>query len=559
MLNDRVRATALEVFSLQEQRRPCAALRAATDARLRALADRRQVRYELLRKFGDVGARFGAVFRAWAVMSRLAPAERALRTIRAQMAARQRNAYMEELTEAWEARDLATAWRVLKLLGGRRQRRLRTEAVGAALSLGDFLVGACREGAAGGFRATVVAAHPLVEVAPPLPRPPCGRRPSRLRGAAPAFVPAADDGAAAPSRLGVAAPLPPLAERRAAASAALADMVATTTAAVPSRCSSLFGRSAPRFLHDIAREVWRSRLRRGVPPWSAPAEVWRMICWPWAATCTSPPVLGGDPLDNDFAFLKGVVQDFLSLIWSTGDSPLHWHCSQAFSVTKKHSAAELQYDKQRTVHCVDPLGASVASVCWRRAAVRPPLPFEHGYVAHRRREDPVAQHLCLAWRLRRCKLSYLQESFDSKNAFLSPEHDSLCGMLDEHVADPLARKFLCERIRGATTRVRTREGAAVFALGSGVPPGDRCMPDVFRAFTQPSFQQWAQQLRDEGETALVAASVVSRRPLDLSTSAYADDLFRTTLLKKPAAAEVQRVAERHDTSLGAHLRPYGVA
>ena len=150
-------------------------------------------------------------------------------------------------------------------------------------------------------------------------------------------------------------------------------------------------------------------------------------------------------------------------------------------------------------------------------------------------------------------------SYDVSNAFPNMAHNVLDGVIDYKFAD--AKKnadILKTRYREAYMYVQTETGGAVLGkMRAGGMQGDSIMPGQFGEGYNDGVGTWAEQTRGDGEKSLIAMEPMTRASFDTSISVYADDLWRTGIVKTmdEEKAQVEAWDESVDTQL--HLRDMG--
>lgn len=188
-------------------------------------------------------------------------------------------------------------------------------------------------------------------------------------------------------------------------------------------------------LEGLRASAWRMRFRRSVPPWSVPAEVWRLVLQPRFVlrpqrhTGVGARAMCETEQCEAQAILHRWLMLFLEKVRRNGRLPRIWHKSWAMDIDKNPKPGP---EGQRLVHRLDPFVKLFYKQLDRcvPAGGRPTIPTYHfGCLPRRRREEAVLAKLALSWRLRARGVSHAVVLFDLRNAFGAVRQ---CGLV-EHV------------------------------------------------------------------------------------------------------------------------------
>ena len=149
---------------------------------------------------------------------------------------------------------------------------------------------------------------------------------------------------------------------------------------------------------------------------------------------------------------------------------------------------------------------------------------------------------------------YISSSNDVSNAFPSIAHIVLDGVIDYKIRDDKENAdILKTRYREAYMYVQTETGGAVLGkMCAGGMQGDSIMPEQFGEGYNDGVEKWVEQTRGTGERSLMATEPTTRSNFDTSISVYADDLWRTGVVKTLDEAQTQ--VEAWDESIDTQLQ-----
>ena len=192
---------------------------------------------------------------------------------------------------------------------------------------------------------------------------------------------------------------------------------------------------------------------------------------------------------------------------------------------------------------------SESSTCWTRwgkditsRSGAPPRTwhFATGFTHGRRREQLIVQERVVQHRLKQKGKGYISSSYDVSNAIDC-----------KFVGDTANADFLKTRYRGLHLRPNGDGRCRAGQNACGRNAGDSIMPEQFGEGHNDGVETWAEQTRGDGERSLMATEPTTCSSFDTSISVYADDLWRTGVLKTLDEAQAQ--VEAWDESIDAQL------
>jgi hypothetical protein len=320
---------------------------------------------------------------------------------------------------------------------------------------------------------------------------------------------------------------------------------------------------------DIRHRMWKVKLRRTPPRWSFPSAIWRMLMWPnrfrkqirSGVGYTEPPI--SNPL-----FQKGFFWLCVS-IRAHARIPHVWNTSCAFSTPKGKG---LDLKGLRLLHCLDGFSKVYMACMWHNSGLDriAHRSYSSGYAPKRRREQSILTQMLLASRLSNAKISFVQDSYDATNAFASINSGLLRAVVSAHSHCPHATSVLHQRTHEANFILPCVDGDLCMLIQSGTLPGDSvagiwflCVyhkaVDGFLAESNSRITlsiPWLHRCICDNSEQLMLWQI-NQHAIDVSASGYADDLFRTTLVR--SYDELVCKTARNDRLLEFHLGGVGVS
>ena len=282
-------------------------------------------------------------------------------------------------------------------------------------------------------------------------------------------------------------------------------------------------------------QVHRAKLRRAVPPWSAPAEVWRQLFHPTYHRSKLRSGVDYVPFAQRAPSFKSWMWVLMLSIRRWEQTPAKWQHSMSFQLDKRNG--KLGCDGIRLVNCLDPCGNAFFRHIWQQCAPQSYRHYAAGYYSRKSRLEPICQQHILSARLRNKRISHARSFYDVQNAFPSQSRAAISEALD-NIARPRNRSLLEQRHSEALVRVCDGCGEADFRPGSGTLQGDGPSAQLFLEPYHPQLDKWANDLGVFNESKILFATCeVIYGPLeqDLAMSSYADDVSRISLGHNPEA------------------------
>ena len=285
-------------------------------------------------------------------------------------------------------------------------------------------------------------------------------------------------------------------------------------------------------MHDISKRIWQHKLRKAVPPWSAPAEVWRMLFRPdWFLRRPLYGVGFCPPSNPTFHFRRRFFH-LLVTVRMYNTTPLLWNTSFGHKIgknNKKDGCAAV-----RVVNCLDPVGKGFYTTMWARGWPQSYRHYASGYISHKSRLDAIVQQHVVAFRARQAGVSYCKSFFDVANAFNSPSHDILGRRMRMVVH---RRDFELMRQRYACTAVciDASDGLLCISPQTGALQGDCCASSMFLEVYHPCLDDWLDGIRQKlPDTGVQVVDPINDVEVDVSVSSYADDVAKLSVFARPS-------------------------
>ena len=184
---------------------------------------------------------------------------------------------------------------------------------------------------------------------------------------------------------------------------------------------------ASRDLREIRKLARTSQLRKGVPNWEVPAELWRLVLHPDKVISRLPVGLGHNRRYECPTEVSSRIIQMLSLIRLHRSVPPPMNASESFDVHKKTSSHLDETNicsDVRTVHAFGPFPKWLYRHLYSSGKDDERAPhFAFGAVKGRRREEAIASQCILMERCHTGGLSTMMRLYGVKNAICSVEHD----------------------------------------------------------------------------------------------------------------------------------------
>lgn len=270
----------------------------------------------------------------------------------------------------------------------------------------------------------------------------------------------------------------------------------------------------------LSRAIHHLRLRKAVPDWSCPAELWRQLFHPkYYKTSLFHGVGYQSPVTSSF---KCRVLQLLQAIRQFDQSPLSWHRSSTQQLDKRNNKTGSR--SLRLINLLDPFGRAFYNHLWARCIPQSSRSYAAGYAVQKSRLEPIFQQKCLGFRLRKAKISHLTSFYDCANAFYSVHFECLDQTI-HRISVPADKNLLRQRFRQATIQVHACDGTLELQTGSGTLQGDGLAAQLFLEPYHPVLDIVQQQSRSlDSENLLDVRDPIHNVDVNVSLSSYADDV-----------------------------------
>lgn len=278
-------------------------------------------------------------------------------------------------------------------------------------------------------------------------------------------------------------------------------------------------------LHSVFYKLRLHKLRRTVPEWAIPGEIWRQLAFP--NVFYAPRRLGVgycDTLDNTL-FRTCLYVLFLS-IRLYDFTPLEWNLSQTFQIDKangKTGCAGL-----RTINTFEPLGKTYVKCLWEKGVRSCDRHWASGYIQHKSRITPIMHRRILKHRLRAVGQSHCDSFYDATNAFPSVVR-SVCDQVVDRTCRRCDANILKQRNNTAILCIQAADTKVYLRNGSGSLQGDGHAGEQFLEQYHPTIDYWMDTLGQTEPQDFLVYDPVCEQYVDASVSTYADDLARTVV------------------------------
>lgn len=170
----------------------------------------------------------------------------------------------------------------------------------------------------------------------------------------------------------------------------------------------------------------RAAPRVGVPGWSVPPALWRVLVWPHRVRRDhARPALGALPRSHGAPTLKFFNKLIMAvrIVDALPDTCQHFLVFTLKSLNKHNGKSGC--DAHKILAMLDGVGKMCYKAMWRSSTPRGARTFSCGYLARRRREMAVLAQLALGHRLARLRQSHATVFYDMRNAIWCTEKPKL--------------------------------------------------------------------------------------------------------------------------------------
>eukprot|EP00434_Breviolum_minutum_P031879 symbB.v1.2.028194.t1/scaffold2897.1/size67685/5 len=268
----------------------------------------------------------------------------------------------------------------------------------------------------------------------------------------------------------------------------------------------------------LERSLWKQQLRKAVPPWSLPVEIWRLLLFPAWYLRRPRFGIGASSLVPSTPKLHALLLELLTDVRAYNQAPLAWQTSLGHKINKgnqKEGCAGL-----RVVNCLDPIGKAYYTQLWKRGDRQSQPHYASGYCSRKSRIDAMVQQHVVGYRLRKNRKSYGKCFLDVANAFYSPYHTCLDSAV-ARVAHAEDLDLVQQRYKKAAVCIQASDAWACVCPRTGALQGDTSASDMFLEVYHPQIDIW--------NAAMPQISVqdpISNFIVDVSLATYADDVSK---------------------------------
>ena len=293
--------------------------------------------------------------------------------------------------------------------------------------------------------------------------------------------------------------------------------------------------------------ICRASLRKSVPQWSCPVEVWRMLFK--VDKYKSRSGLGFTPTETTCHMLRRRLFQLCLCIRIRARTPRLWNRGLGAQLDKSNGKDGCA--GKRLVNQLDPVGSQFYKHMWARTSPRSYRRYASGYYSGKSRISAIMQRHILSSRLDAAHIRHIESFFDVSNAFPSPCHNALDAAVYT-VANRDDIEILLQRHREAITHIVASDKAVDIRSGSGAMQGDGPAGPLFLEVYHPQVDTWLGVVQLLPQQRLCCAQdPVSQVYVDCSLTAYADDLGKTTVVtnKQDALDKIRSINNSLDTAL----------
>jgi len=413
------------------------------------------------------------IFKSWLCIIQVAKISRHIKAIK-------RNLYDEaqenrriELQHAWRTRDLALAWKLTRLISGSKKgprRRWGNICPTANPTRQQWINKITAPACQGGWQATILQEAEVTE--PPIP-------------------------------------------------AYYSDMNDTV--------------NAKNDFHELKWMVRAMKCRKGTPVGDIPAELWRIIFWPQLLFKDLHKGIGATKGFQSDSDINSWVFKLLTHIRASSRAPIQFSTSRGHKVLKKaasHTIADYEdlTGDTRIVHTFPSIAKAFYKVIANRAHdVIHPL-YQHGAIPGRRREAAIATQQIMAMRYSMAHISHIKQFFDTRNAFPSPDFDTIHSVLcEDYGTSTYEQRLLQQHVEEHICMFQALDGDIVAQMGSGIPQGCTTASLLFNRVYKRSANHFLTCTRD-ADVYAYAVSPITGNMVQTSTTIFVDDIGKTSAI-----------------------------
>lgn len=295
--------------------------------------------------------------------------------------------------------------------------------------------------------------------------------------------------------------------------------------------------------HRMKGYLVRAPKRKACPEWSSPTEVWLLALLPkWRLN--APSGLGYEAIPEQWHQFRVKVVQLLTHIRRTKRVPVKWILSRGWQIGK--SNGKMGIPGTRTMHGFDSLSKAFFSSALKRGAqgdegwVPWTCPYwNHGYEAHKTRDDSVAVQDIVSYRLQKQGFSFLTESHDGTNAFQCSNVQCLNYVIDT-LYRPSDRALVHQRVFYGACLIGIHGKELFMMPTTGTLQGFPSAAREFAVGYSSGLERYQAKLCSEPQGQLLLSNSPFNQDelVHVGTTVFADDTCAKTVNSHPVATDL---------------------
>ena len=321
---------------------------------------------------------------------------------------------------------------------------------------------------------------------------------------------------------------------------------------------------------DMRTMTWKMKVaskRRMCPPWSAPTELFLQVLEPSYCSVKEQPRSGIGIADikewkHNYSAASDEAHNLLIHVRRVGILPASANYSFAAMLDKMNGKKEM--DGQIIIHllchfwkafCSGLLacGLKQAEEEARSRGERLFQDYCHGFVGGRRREEAMMTQRQVGWKLDKAGVDHINELMDMSNAFCCTDRRAMCNSIDVLFRER-DRLLMKERTSNSVVYiwVAGEDDPVTCVPQHGGLMGTSEAPTLFNKSFEQAVEAWRHTpgITDER---MLWQSPLAENAVDVSISAFADDLFKKHLLEEGTAQEASTILSNSAFVLNSEL------
>lgn len=297
-----------------------------------------------------------------------------------------------------------------------------------------------------------------------------------------------------------------------------------------------------------------AKLRRSVPPWSLPGEVWRLLLDRRPRHEDRYSGIGARVAPLVATRFRRAVAQVLHCVRATRVLPVSWSTAQCYFFDM-HNHKE-GCDAQRLIACFCSFSKLFLGNVWQRGVVsRSSRPWSYGYEKRKRREMASMVQWCLGARLSALRRGHVTVFYDLKNAFWCHEiagEAGLQALVEDLAKDPASAALLGDHLGSMALCVgRGDDGDVHVRPRSGGAPGGVFVAQLFSNSYNPCVDACLEATEELSIPARMDWIPEGAVFSDVGVTVYADDIARKFLVR--GMASLHRRTRTADASLDSSI------